>query len=170
MRPLGSLNQDQFGGSSVQFSSVQFSRLVLSDSLRPHGLQHARLPCLSPTPRACLNSCPSSLWCHPTISCSAVPFSSFLQSFLSSGSFLKSQFFTSGGQSTGVSASASVLPMNIQDWSPLGWIGLISLQSKGLSRSSSTTQFKSINSLALSFLYSPTLTFIHDCWKNHDFD
>ena len=165
MRPLGSLNQDQFGGSSVQFSS-----LVLSDSLRPYGLQHTRLPWPSPPPTACLNSNPSSCWYHPTISSSVVPFSSCLQSFPESGSFLKSQLFTSGGQSIGVSASPSVLPMNIQDWFPLGWTGLISLQSKGLSRSSPTTQFKSINSLALSFLYSPTLTFIHDCWKNHGFD
>ena len=114
-----------------QFSSVQFSRSVVSNSLWHHGLQHARLPCPSPTPRARSNSCPLSWWCHPTISFSVVPFSSCLQSFLASGSFLRSQFSPSGGQSIG--ASASVLPMNIQDWSPLGWTGWISLQSKGLS-------------------------------------
>ena len=113
-------------------SSVQFSWSVMSDSLPPHGLQHARPPCPSPTPGACSNSCPSSQWCHPTISSCVIPFSSCLQSFPESGSFPMSQFFSSGGQSIGVSASASVLPMNIQDWSPLGWTGLISLQSKGL--------------------------------------
>jgi len=106
----------------------------MSNSLRPHGLQHARLPCPSPTPGAYLNSCPSSRCCHPTISSSVVPFSSHLQSFPASGSFQMSQFFSSGGQSIGVSASASVLSMKIQDWFPLGWTGWISLQSKGLSR------------------------------------
>ena len=109
--------------------SVQFSHSVESNSLWPHGLQHARLPCPSPTPTVCSISCPSSRWCHLTISSSVVPFSSCLQSFPASGSFLRSQFFTSGGQNIGV--SASVLPMNIQDWFPLGWTGLISLQSKG---------------------------------------
>ena len=99
-----------------------------------HGLQHVRLPCPSPTFRACSNSCPSSWWCHPTISSSVIPFSSCLQSFPASGSFLMSQFFSSGGLSIAVSASASVLPMNIQDWFPLGLTGWISLQSKGLSR------------------------------------
>jgi len=111
----------------------------VADSLRPHGLQHARLPCPSPTPRDCSNSCQSSQWCHPAISSSFVPFSSCPQSFPASGSFPASQFFTSGGQSIGVSASASVLPMNIQDWFPLGWAGWISLQSKGLSRVFSNT-------------------------------
>ena len=115
------------------FSSVQFSRSVMSDSLWPCELQHARLPCPSPTPGACTNSCLSSWWCHPTISSSVVPFFSCIQSFPSSGSFPRSQFFTSGGQSIGVSALASVLPMNIQGWFPLGFTGLISLQSKGLS-------------------------------------
>ena len=110
------------------------------------------------------NSCPLSQWCHPTISFSVVPFSSCLQSFPASGSFQMGQFFQSGGQSIGVSASISVLPLNIQNWFPLGWTGWISLQSKGLS---TTPQFKSINSLVLSFLYSPTLTSIHDYWKNH---
>ena len=114
--------------------SVQFSRSVVSDSLRPHGLQNTRPPCPSPTPGVYSNSCPLSWWCHPTISSSVVPFSSCFQSFPVSGSFPVSQFFASGGQSIEVSASASVLPMNIQDWFPLGWTGWISLQSKGLSR------------------------------------
>ena len=121
------------------YSSVQFSHSVVSDSLWPHGLQHARIPCPSQTPRACTNSCLSSWWHHPTISSSVVPFSSCPQSFPASESFQMSQLFASGGQSVGVSASASVLPMNIQDWSPLGWTGLISLQSKGLSRVFSNT-------------------------------
>ena len=111
---------------------------VMSDSLQPHGLQHARLPRPSPTPGTYSNSCPSRWWCHPTISSSVVPFSR-LQSFPASGSFPMSQFFASGGQSIGVLASASVLPMNIQDWSPLGWTGWTSLQSKGLSRVFSNT-------------------------------
>ena len=119
--------------------SVQFSCSVASDSLWPHGLQHARAPCPSPTPRVYSNSCPLSRWCHTTISSSAIPFSTCLQSFPASGSFPMSQFFASGGQSIGVSASASVLPMNIQDWFPLGWTGWISLQSKGLSRVFSNT-------------------------------
>ena len=106
----------------------------MSDCLRPHGLQHTRLPCPSATPGACSNSCPLSQWCHPAISSSVVPFSSCFQSFPASGSFPMSQSFTSGGQSIGTSASASVLPMNSQDWFPLGLTGLISLQSKGLSR------------------------------------
>ena len=115
-------------------SQFQFSRTLVSDSLQPHGLQHARLPCPSPTPRACSNSCPSSWWYHPTISSSVLPFSSCLQSFPASGSFPMSQFFASGGQSIEASASVSVLPMNIQDWCPLGLTSLSSLQSKGLSR------------------------------------
>ena len=106
----------------------------MSNSLQPHGLQHARPPCPSPTPGVYPNSCPLSWWCHPAISSSVVPFSSRLQSFPASGSFPMSQFFTSGGQSLVVSASASVLPMNIQDWFPLGLTGFISLQSKGLSK------------------------------------
>ena len=114
--------------------SVQFSRSVVSDSLRPYGLLHARPPYPSPIPGACSNSCPSSWWCHPTISSSVVPFSSRLQSFPASGSFPMSQFFTSGGQIIGVSVSASVFPMNIQDWFTLGFSDLISLLSKGLSR------------------------------------
>ena len=119
--------------------SVQFSRSVMSDSLRPHGLHHARLPCPSPTPGPYSNSCPSSRWCHPTISSSIIPFSSCLQSCPASGSFPMSQFLASGGHSIGVSASASVLPMNIQDWFLLRLTGLISLQSKRLSRVSNTT-------------------------------
>ena len=117
----------------------QFTHSYVSDSLWPHGLQHARLPRPSPTPRAYSNSCPSCWGCHPTISSSVIPFSSLLQSFPASGSFPMSQFFPSGSQSTAVSASASVLPMNIQDWFPLGWTGWISLQSKGLSRVFSST-------------------------------
>ena len=119
--------------------SVQFSCSVVSNSLQPHGLQHTRLSYSSPTPRACSNSCPSSQWCHPTISPSVILFSSSLQSFPASGSFQMSQLFPSGGQSIGVSASASVLPMNIQDWFPLGLTGLISFQSKELSRVFSNT-------------------------------
>ena len=140
----------------------QFSRSVMSDSLWPHEPQHARPPCPSPTPGVYPNSCPLSRWYHPIISSSVIPFSSCLQSFPASGSFLINQLFASGGQSIGVSASTAVLPVNIQDWFPLGWTGLISLQSK---ESSPTPQFKSINSSALSFLYSPTLTSIHDHWK-----
>ena len=126
-------------GQSKTRNSVQFSHSVVSDSLRPHGLQHARLPCPSPTPGAYSNSCPSHRWCHPTISSSVVPFSSCLQSCPASGSLPTSRFFTSGGQNIGASASASVLPMNIQDWFPLGWTGWISLQSQGLSRVFSNT-------------------------------
>ena len=121
------------------FSAVQCSRSVVSDSLWPHGPQHTRPPCPSPTPRVYSNSCLLSQWCHPTISPSVVSFSSRLQSFPASGSFQMSQFFTSGGQSIGVSASTSVLPMNIQDCFPLGWTGWISLPSKGLSRVFSNT-------------------------------
>ena len=121
-----------------QNHSVHFNHSVVSNSLQPHGLQHTRLPCPSPTPRVYPNSCPLSRWCHPTISSSVVPFSSCLQSFPASGSFPMSQFFTSDGQRTRVSVSLLVLPMNIQDWFPLGWIGWISLES------SPTPQFKSI--------------------------
>ena len=124
---------------SLVSSSVKFSHSVMSNSLGPHGLQHAKPPYPSPAPRVYSNSCPLSRWYHPTISSSVMPFSSCLQSFPASGSFPMSQFFVSGGQSTGVSASASVLPMNIQDWFPLWWTGWISLQSKGLSRVFSNT-------------------------------
>ena len=120
-------------------TSVQFSSLVMSDSLQPHELQHARPPCLSPTPGVYSNSCPSNWWCHPTISSSVVPFSSCPQSLPASGSFQMSMLFTSGDQSIGISASKSVLPMNTQDWSALGWTGWISLQFKGLSRVFSNT-------------------------------
>ena len=120
-------------------SSVQFSCSVVSDSLQPHELQHARLPCPSPTPRVHPNSCALSLWCHPTTSSSVMPFSSCPQSFPASGSFQMSQFFGSGSQSIEVSASASVLPMNIEGCFPLGWTGWISLQTKGLSTVFSNT-------------------------------
>ena len=151
---------------TYQFSLVAHSCLTLW----PQGLQHARLPCPSLNPGACSNSCPLSQWCHPTISSSVVPFSLCLLSFLALGSFPMSQFFTPGGQGIGVSASASVLPMNIQDWFPLGWTGLLSLQSKGLSRVFYNTTVQNINFLVLSFLYSSTLTSIHDHWKNHSID
>ena len=124
---------------SMLVVSVQFSHSVVSDSLRSHEPQHARPPCPSPTAGVYPNPCPLSRWCHSTISPSVVPFSSCPQSFPGSGSFQMSQLFASGGQSIGVSASTSVLPMNTQDWSPLGWTGCISLQSKGLSRVFSNT-------------------------------
>ena len=123
----------------VAISSVQFSRSVASNSLWPHEPQHARPPCPSPTPGVYPYSCPLSQWCHPTISSSVIPVSSCPQSFPASGSFPMSQLFASGGQSIGVSASTSALPMNTQDWSPVGWPGWISLQSKGLSRVFSNT-------------------------------
>ena len=147
------------------FSSVQFSCSVVSDSLRPHESQHTRPPFPSPTLGVNSNSCPSSQWCHPTISSSVIAFSSCPQSLPTSGPFPMSQLFTWGGQSIGVSASASVLPMNTQDWSPFGWTGWIPLQSKGSQESSPAPQFKSINFSVLSFLHSPTLTSIHDYWK-----
>ena len=134
----------------------QFSRSVMSNSLWPHGLQHARLPCPPPSPRLSPSSRPLSWWCHPTISSSVVPFSSCLQFFPASGSFPVSQFFTTGGQIIGVSASASVLPKNIQDWFPLGLICLISLQSKRFSRVFSNTTVQKCQFLILSFLFSPT--------------
>ena len=143
--------------NSVQFSSVAQSCLTL----RSHGLQHTRLPCPSPTPRACSNSCPSSHWC----------FSSHLQSLPASKSFPMSQLFASGSQSIGASASASVLPINIQDCCVFFFLLVWSPCSPRDSQESSTTpQFKSIDSLILSFLYGPTLTSIHDYWKNHSFD
>ena len=153
------------------FLVVQFSRSVMSDSLRPHELQHARPPCPSPTPRVHSNSCPSSRWCHPAISFSVVPFSSYLQSFPASGSFLMSQFFASGGQRIYWSFSFNISPSN--EYSGLisfgiDWLDLLTVQ--GTLESSPKPQFKSINSLALSFLYSPIVTSIHDYWKNHSFD
>ena len=154
----------------VCFFGHQFSSVTQSDSLRPHGLQHARPPCSSPAPGVHPNSCASSRWCHPAISCSVVPFSSCPKSLPASESFSMSQLFTWGGQSTGVSASDSVLPMNTQDWSPLGWTGWISCSPRDSQESSPTPQFKSINSSVLSFLHSPTLTSIHDHRKNHSLD
>ena len=145
--------------------SIQFSSVV-SDSLWPHGPQHARLPCPSPTLGTCSNSCPLSWWCHPTISSSAIPFSSCLQSFSASGSFPVSQFFISDGQSIGVLASTSVLPMNVQDWFPLGWTGWISLQSKGFSRVLQHHSSK-VSILLHSAFFTVQLTSIHDYWKNH---
>ena len=154
--------------------SVQFSRSVVSDSFRPHGLQHAMPPCPSPTPGVYSNSCPRHRWCHPTISSSVVPFSSLLQSFPASGSFPLSQFFETGGQSIGVSGSTSVLPIIIQDWFPVGLTGWISLHSKGLSRVFLVGEDLKLRhrskASVLSFLYGPTLTSIHDYWKNHNFD
>ena len=147
-----------FSLSNLQFTSVQsLSHVRL---LWPHGLQHARPPCPSTTPRVYSNSWPLSLGCHPTISSSVIPFSSHLKSFPAPRSFQMSQFFTSGGQSIGVTISASVLPMNIQDWFPLRWSGWISLLSKGLSRVFSNTTVQKHQF----FLHSPTLTSTHHYW------
>ena len=146
-----------------QFSSVAQS----CSTLQIHGLQHARPPCPSPTPGVYSNSCSSSKWYHPTISSSVIAFSSYFQSFPASGSFPMSQFFASSDQSIRVSASASVFPMNIQDWSPLGWAGWISLQSKGLSRVFSNTTVQKHHFFSAQLFYSPTLTSIHDYWENH---
>ena len=156
--------------SNIQFSLVQFIRSVVSDSLRPHESQHARPPCPSPTPGVHPNSCPSSRWCHPAIPSSVIPFFSCPQSLPAAESFPISQLFTWGGQRTGVSASASFLQKKAQGWSPSnGLVG--SPCSPGESQESSPTpQFKSINSSALSLLHSPTLTSIHDYWKNHSLD
>ena len=147
--------------TSVSQSVQSPSRVWLFVTPEP---QHARCPGVYPNP------CPLSRWCHPTISSSVVPFSSCPQSFPASGSFQMSQLSALSGQSIAVSASTSVLSVNTQDWSPLGWTGWISLQSKDSQESSPTPQFRSINSLALSFLYSPTRTSIHDHWKNHSLD
>ena len=144
----------------------------MSDSLWPREPQHARPPCPSPTPGVHPNPCPLSRWCHPTIPSSVVPFSSCPQSFPASRSFQISpsiKVFASGGQSIGISASAAVLPMNTQDWSPLGWTGWISLQSKGLSRVFSNTTVQKHQFFSTQ-LYSSTLTSIHDHWKNHNLD
>ena len=140
------------------------------DSLVLHELQHARLPCPSLSPGVCSNSCPLSQWCHPTISSSVAPFSSCSQSFTASGSFPMSRLSASGGQSIGSLASTSVLPMNIQDWFPLGLTGLISCCPEDSQESSPTPQFKSVNFSVLSFLYGPALTSIHDYWRSHSFD
>ena len=157
-----------FLSTSLLPSLLLFSCSVMSDSLWPHGLQHKRLPWPSPSPRACSNSCPLNWGYYPIISSSVVLFSC-LQSFPTLGAFL-SQLFVSGGQSIGVSTSASDHPKNSQGWFPLGLTGWLSLQSKGSQESSPTPQFKSINSLVLSLLYAPTLTSIHDYWKNHSSD
>ena len=154
----------------IDYLQFQFSHSVVSDSLWPRESQHARPPCPSPTPRVHSNSHPLSQWCHPTISCSVVPFSSCPQSFPASESFPMSQLSASDGQSVGVSASISVLPMNTQDWSPLGWVGWISCSPRYSQESSPTPHFKSINSSALSLLYSPTVTSTRDYWKNHSLD
>ena len=151
-----------------QFSSVQ-SLSNVQIFATPWTAAH-RPPCPSPTPGVYPKLCPSSQWCHPTIAPSVVPFSSCPKSFPASGAFQMGQLFASGGQSIRVSASTSVFPMNTQDLSPIGWTGWISLQSKECQESSPTPHFKSINYSALSFLYSPTLTSIHDYWKNHSLD
>ena len=151
--------------AALAHTQLFFSHSVVSNSLQPHKMQHARLPCPSPSPRACSNSCLLSRWCHPTISSSVVPFSCCLQSFPASRSFPMIQLFPPGSQNTRASDSASVLPMNIQDWFPLGSTSLISLQSKGLSRVFSNTKFKNISSSALSLLYGPTLTSVYDYGK-----
>ena len=161
--------QRSYADSQRSFSSIQFSHSVVSDFLWPHESQHTRPPCPSPTPGVYPNSRPLSWWCHPTISSSVVPFSSCLHSFPTSGSFQMSHLFASGGQSIEVSASASVLPMNIQDWLT-DWQPGSPWSPKDSQESSPTPQLKSINSSALSFLYSPTLISIHDYWKNHSFD
>ena len=150
------------------FSSVQFSRSVVSHSLRPH--EPACQAFLSPTNGVYANSGPLSQWCLTTISSSVITLSSCPQTLPASGSFPMTQLFTWGAQSIGVSASTSVLPMNTQDWSPLGWTGWISLQSKGLSRAFSNNTVQNHQFFGLSFLYSPTLTPIHDHWKNHSLD
>ena len=152
--------------SSLNICSVSQSCPTLCDPMDCS----ARLPCSSPSPRACSNSSPLIRWCHPTISSSVAPFSCCLQSFTASGSFPVSRLFTSGGRSNGASALALVPPMNIQDWFPLILTDLISLQSKGLLRVFYNTTVKSINSLVLNFLYGPNLTSIHDYWENHNFD
>ena len=144
-------------------------RSAVSSSLPPHGLQRVRLPCPTPSPRACSNSRPLSQWCHPTVSSSVIPFSSCLQSFPASGSFPVSQLFASGGQSIGASASASVLLMNIQDWFPLGLTGLISLLSKGLFRVFSSTTVQNHYFFSTSLPGGTTHTLIHDYRKNHTF-
>ena len=155
----------ELGINRYTYMLLLFTHSVVSDSLRLHGLQHARLPCPSLSPGVCSNSCPLSLWCQPTISSSVSPFSFCPQSFPALGSFLVSWLFASGGQSIGASASASVLPMNIQDW--LVWFPCSPRDSQ---ESSPIPQFKSIDSSALSLLYGPTLTSIHDHWKNHSLD
>ena len=151
-------------------SSFQFSRSIMSDPLWPHKSQHTRLPCPSPTPRVHSNSCPSSWWCHPAISSSIIPFSSCSQSLPVSGSLPISQIFAWGGQNIGVSASASVIPMNTQDWSPLGLPGWISLQSKGLSRVFSNTTVQKHQCFGAELSSQSNSHITHDHWKNHNLD
>ena len=161
-------NEENSANTELSFLLL-FSHSLVSDSLWPHGQQHARLPCPSPSPGVCSNSCPLSQWCHPTVSCSVALFSC-PQSFPASGSFPMSQLFTLGGQSIRASASASALPMNIQCWFHSGLPDLISLCPKDSQESSPPPQFKSINSLVLSLFYGPSLTSVHDYWENHRFD
>ena len=151
----------------IEKASVHFSCSVVSGFLWHHESQHARAPCLSPTPGVHSNSCPLSRWCHPAISSSVVPFSSCPQSLPASESF---PMFAWGGRSIGVSALAAVLPVNTQDWSPLGWTGGSPCSPRDSQESSPTPQFKSISSSVLRCLHSPTLTSIHDYWKNHSLD
>ena len=160
-------NKQNWHSVGTSISSVQL--LSCSNSLQHHGLQHARPPCPSPTPGVNSNSCPSSQWCQPTISSSVIPFSC-LQSFPAPGSFPVSQLFSSGGPSIRVSASTSVLPMNTQDWSPLGWTGWISLQSKGLSGVFSNTTVQKHQFFSVQLSLCQTLTSTHDRWKNHSLD
>ena len=161
----------QSTSKNITGASAWFSCSVVSESLWPHGLQDPpRPPCPSPAPRVYSNSCPLSQRSHPTTSFSVIPFNSRFQSFPASGSFQISQFFLSCGQSIGVSASASVPPMNIQDWSPLEWTGWTPCSPRDSHKSSLIPQFKSNNSLVLGFLYSPAVTSIHDYWKNHSLD
>ena len=165
---MGKVNSREPGPATG--SSVQFSNSVISNSWRPHGLQHTRLPCLSPTPWAYSSSCPPSQWCHPTISSSVIPFSSCLQSSPASGSFPMSQFFASGGQSIGASASDQSFQCIFRTDFLYDWLACSSCGPRDSQESFPTPQFKSINSSALSFLHSPTLTSIHDHWKNHSRD
>ena len=152
-----------YGRKQHDIDSVQISSVgQLCPTLSPHGLQHTRLPCPSPSPRACSNSCPSSRWWHPTISSSAIPFCSCLQVFPALGSFLMTQFFASGGQSIGASPSASVLPMKTQNWFPL--LVWHPCSPRDPQESSVTPWFKSINPVALSFLYGSTFTSMHYHW------
>ena len=162
---------DKYKGGDHNTLLLLFNRSVVSDSLRPHEPHHTRPPCPSSTPGVYPNPCSLSRWYHLTISSSVIPFSSCPQSFPASGSFQMSQIFTSGGQSIGVSASTSVLPMNTQDWSPLGWTGWNSLgESKGLSRVFSNITVQKPQFFGAQLSYSPTLTSIHDYWKNHTLD
>ena len=171
-KPVGHMPTPSLQGvckhPSHLWCGMLFSQEVMSDSFSLHELQHNRLPCLSVSPWVCSNSCPLRQWCHQNISPTVIPFFSCLQSFPAPGSFLMSWLFTSGGQSIG--ASASVLPMNIQNWFPLGLMGLISLQSMGLARVFSNTTVQKHRFFGAQPFYGPILTTIHDYWKNHSFD